>query len=127
MKARISVKSVEEIEDEAAEAVEVYESPPKGANPEDDDDPFLGEDGVLELDTGELEVEATFSLGDFPAELSLRVPFIGWDETEARMAAAHGIEMHLPASVTGTLERSWVSESGKSMALYQLAVGHGDF
>lgn len=114
----MSVDNVAQIEEEAAEVIEIYEDPPEGANPEDDDDPFIGEDGVLVVETDELEVDAGFPLDDFPEELSFPVDFIGWDETEERVAAVHGLQTHEPAEVTITLQKKWLDESGRSKALY---------
>ena len=71
--------------------------------------------------TDELEVEADFPLGDFPQELSFPVTFIGWDETEERMAAAHGLETHL----TITLIKKWENDFGKNMALYSVVATPG--
>jgi hypothetical protein len=121
VKAHISIHSLEELEGEAANAIEIYEDAPDGASPEYDDDPHLVEDGILVVGTDELEVEADFPLGDFPQELSFPVTFIGWDETEERMAAAHGLETHL----TITLIKKWQSKSGKNIALYGVAAVHG--
>jgi hypothetical protein len=81
MKARISISSVEDLEEEAAGAVEVYENAPEGANPGDDDDPYNAEDGTLVVGTEELEIEGDFPSEDFPKQLSFPVDFIGWDET----------------------------------------------
>jgi hypothetical protein len=125
MKARISISSVEDLEEEAAGAVEVYENAPEGANPGDDDDPYNAEDGTLVVGTEELEIEGDFPSEDFPKQLSFPVDFIGWDETEASMEDAHGLETHLPAEVTIRLERKWLSESGKSMAIYRVTAEHG--
>ena len=125
MRARISIQSIEELEQEAADVIEIYEDPPEGANPEDDDDPYLGEDGTLVIETKELEVEADFPLDEFPEELSFPVSFIGWDETEERMAEVHGLETHSPAEVTLTLKKKWRDKSGKSLAIYLVAAGHG--
>ena len=125
MKSRISVLTVDELEELAAEVIEIYEAPPEGANPEDEDDPHLGENGILFVETNELEVEADFPLDDFPEEATFSVIFIGWDETEERMAEAHGLETHLPAEVKITLKKKWLSDSGKSMAIYGVSAEHG--
>ena len=58
MKSTISVLQADDIEELAAEVIEIYEAPPEGANPEDDDDPHLGEDGILFVETDELEEAA---------------------------------------------------------------------
>lgn len=125
MKVFISVGSVEEIEEEAAEAIEIYEDPPDGANPENADDPLIGEDGALVVEADELEIDADFRLDDFPQELSFSVNFIGWDETEEKMAAVHGLETHLPAEVTITLQKKWRDDSGRNKALYAVTAEHG--
>lgn len=125
MKAHISIDSVADLEEEAAEAIVIHEDAPDGANAEDDEDPHIGEDGTLVIDTDELEVETNSPLADFPQELSFPISFIGWDETEERVAAIHGLETHLPAEVTITLVRKWQSKSGKNVALYTVVAVHG--
>jgi len=125
MKAQISIHSVEELEKAAADVIEIHEDAPDGANPEDPDDPYLGEEGILVVETDELEVEADFPLDDFPQELSFSLNFIGWDETEKRMAAAHDLETHLPAEVTITLIKKWENDFGKNMALYSVVATPG--
>lgn len=125
MKAHISIRTVEELEEEAADAIVIHEDPPDGACPEDEDDPYLGEEGTLVVDTEELEVEADFVPDDFPETLSFPVRFAGWDDTEERMASVHGLETHLPAQVTITLVRKWSSDSGTSIAVYRVEAIHG--
>jgi hypothetical protein len=122
MKACIFVDTPEEIEEEARAAIQIFENPPEGADPEDEDDPHIGEDGTLVLETTELEVEGGFPLSEFPQELDLYVDFTGWDETEERVEAVHGLESHEPADVTITLKRKWQDASGKSVALYAVAL-----
>jgi len=124
-KVRISISSVEELEEEATEAIEVYEDPPEGADPTDEDDPHIGEDGTLVVETEKLEVEADFPIEEFPEETSLYVSFIGWDDTEELMEAAHGLERHPPAEVTITLKTKRRTKAGKSVALYAVSVESG--
>ena len=124
MKAYLTVNSVDDIEEEAPEIIEIYEDPPEGANPEDDDDPFIGEDGTLIVETDELEIDADFPLNEFPQELSFPVNFTGWDETEERMAAVHGLGTHFPAEVTITLQKKWMDDKGRSRAFYLVNAEH---
>ncbi len=121
MKTHIHIHSIDELEEEAADAVGIYEDPPDGANPENDDDPLLGEEGILVVETEKLEVMADFPIEDFPEELSFPVSFIGWDETYERMEEVHGLETHQPADVTISLRKKWKAESGKSIALYDVS------
>jgi hypothetical protein len=125
VKTHISVDSVADLEEEAAYTIVIYEEAPDGANADDDADPHLGEDGTLVVETDRLEVESDFPLADFPRELSLPVSFMGWDETEDRMADAHGLQVHPPAEVTITLVKKWQSKSGRSIALYSVEAVHG--
>ena len=124
MKEYLSVSFTEEIEEKASEVIEIYEDPPDEADPENDDDPYIGEDGILVVETDELEIYSDFSLDDFPEELSFPVNFIGWGETEERMAAAHGLESHSPANVTIRLQKKWRDVSGRSKAIYKVTAEH---
>ena len=124
MKIYLTVSCVDDIEEEAPEIIEIYEDPPEVANPEDDDNPFIGKDGTLNVETDELEIDADFPLDDFPQNLSFPVTFTGWDETEERMQSAHGLETQLPAEVTITLQNKWTDDSGRSRAIYIVHATH---
>jgi hypothetical protein len=144
MKANISIQAIDDIEEVAQEVMHIYENPPGGAKRSEDyeddnegntndlfDYPYAGEDGLLEVfssdnykEIDQLEIEADFSIDEFPDEFGFNMSYIGWDETESRMAALHGLDYHGPARVILTLKNKWIDPSGKSIALYDVAVEH---
>ncbi len=124
MTSRLVVSEPEDIEDAVSEAVSVHEDPPQGVNPNDDDDPHLGEDGILTVEPDQIEIEGDFGREEFPEKESFPVDFLGWDHTEEREAAVHGLQTHEPADVTITLEKSWTEKRGKSVGLYRVQAEH---
>ena len=123
-KKRISVERPNDLEDVAAEAIYVGEDPPEGADPADDDDPHIGEDGILTVEPEQLEVECDPGTGDLPPELCFPISFFGWDYTEEREAAARGLETVPPADVTITLQKTWTERSGRIVGLYKVKAEH---
>jgi hypothetical protein len=125
MKISVKVQSVEELEELCAGLIEIHEAPPAGANPEDAEDPFIGEEGILTVETDEIEVEAVFSVDVFPDNISIEVLYTGWDETLERVDDAHGLETHSPAVATMQLENKWLDNTTKkSVAIYKVSAEH---
>jgi hypothetical protein len=119
---KILIGNIDELSEEICDIIELYEDPPKGANPEDDDDPYIGEDGTLVLDTKEIEIEATFDPEEFPDNITVYVNYIGWDYTDERAAAVYGMETHEPAEVYLTLRKKWNGEDEESLAIYDISI-----
>ena len=124
MRVDITIDDPEELEEMAVDIIAIYEDPPEGANPENPDDPLIGEDGVLVVGTEKITVQANFDQDLLSDDLSFSVNYIGWDETLERMEEIHGLEPHPPAWVTLSLKRSWKSETGEILAEYSVSAEH---
>jgi len=113
---QVIANSIEDFIEEAQTEIEIYEDPPEGANPEEDDDPYIGEEGVLSLETREVEWVTGLKVDELPDNLSFTVGYIGWDEDED---AVHGLEAHDPANVKITLLKKWKSDES-THAVYSI-------
>jgi len=129
MKAYISITSIEELEREALNAIEIYEDRPETLNSEeededededeDNDDLFMDEPGDMILETDELEVEADFPLDEFPAVLSFPADLINKGENED-ISTVRNLDSKYVADVIITLKKKWKDNSGRSMAIYDV-------
>jgi len=129
MKAYISITSIEELEREALNAIEIYEDRPETLNSEeededededeDNDDLFMDEPGDMILETDELEVEADFPLDEFPAVLSFPAELINKGENED-ISTVRNLDSKYVADVIITLKKKWKDNSGRSMAIYDV-------
>ena len=126
MKAYISISSVDELEKEAINAIEIYEDRQEDLDPdegeeedEDSENLFMDEPGDIVLETDELEVDADFSLDEFPGILSFSIDLLGRDDDEG-LSTPRNLDSKHMADVVITLKKSWTDPSGKSMALYDV-------
>ena len=125
-KTYISITSIEELEREALNAIEIYEDKPEDPDPEEDeeedednDDLFMDEPGDMILETDELEVEADFPLDEFPTVLSFPAELIDREEHEA-ISTVRNLDSKYVADIIISLKKKWKDPSGKSMALYDV-------
>ena len=125
-KTYISITSIEELEREALNAIEIYEDRPEDLDPEEDeeedednDDLFMDEPGEMILETDELEVEADFPLGEFPNILSFPAELINREEPE-EISTVRNLDSKYAADIIITLKKKWKDQSGKSMAIYDV-------
>lgn len=126
MKTYISITSIEELEREALNAIEIYEDRPEDLDSEEDDeededndDLFMDEPGDMILETDELEVEADFPMAEFPAVLSFPADLVNREEQEG-ISTARNLDSKYVADVIITLKKKWKDDSGKSMAIYDV-------
>lgn len=130
MKAYISISSVEELEREAINTIEIYEDRPEDPDSEDEDDDdeygyndsddiFMDEPGDIVLETDELEVEADFPPDEFPGILSFSVDLISKAEDEG-VLPVRNLDSKYMADVVITLKKKWKDKSGKSIAIYDV-------
>jgi hypothetical protein len=125
MKSYISINSVEELEREALNAIEIYEDRPEDPDPdeedvdEDNDELFMDDPGDVVLETDELEIEADFPLDEFPGVLSFSVDLLSREEDED-LSPIRNLDSKHVAEVTITLKEKWTDSAGKSMALYDV-------
>lgn len=126
MKTYISINSIEELEREALNAIEIYEDRPENLDSEEDeeeeennDDLFMDEPGDMILETDELEVEADFPLDEFPTVLSFPADLVNRGEDED-ISTIRNLDSKYVADVIITLKKKWKDRSGKSMAIYDV-------
>ena len=126
MKTYISINSIEELEREALNAIEIYEDRPDDIDSEEDEeededneDLFMDEPGDIILETDELEVEADFPLDEFPSVLSFPADFIDKGENED-ISTVRNLDSKYVVDVIMTLKKRWKDNSGKSMAIYDV-------
>ena len=126
MKAYISISSVDELEKEAINALEIYEDRQDDLDPdegededEDNENLFMDEPGDIVLETDELEVEADFPADEFPGILSFSIDLLDRDDDEG-LSAPRNLDSKHMADVVITLKKIWNDPSGKSMALYDV-------
>ena len=126
MKTYISITSIEELERETLNALEIYEDRLEDVDldeeeeeEEDNDDLFMDEPGEIILETDELEVEADFPLDEFPAVLSFPLDLADREEYED-ISSVRNLESRYVGDVIITLKKKWKDKSGKSMGLYDV-------
>lgn len=126
MKAYISISSVDELEKEAINALEIYEDKQEDLDQdegededENNEDLFMDEPGDIVLETDELEVEADFPPDEFPSILSFSIDLLDRDDDEG-LSAPRSLDSKHMADVVITLKKIWNDPSGKSMALYDV-------
>ena len=126
MKAYISISSVDELEKEAINALEIYEDKQEDLDQDEGEDEdennevlFMDEPGDIVLETDELEVEADFPPDEFPSILSFSIDLLDRDDDEG-LSAPRSLDSKHMADVVITLKKSWSDPSGKSMALYDV-------
>lgn len=126
MKTYISINSIEELEREALNAIEIYEDRPDDTNSEEDEeededneDLFMDEPGDIILETDELEVEADFPLDEFPSVLSFPADLIDKGQNDD-LSTVRNLDSKYAADIIITLKKRWKDHSGKSMAIYDV-------
>jgi hypothetical protein len=125
MKAYISINSIEELEREALNAIEIYEDRPEDLDSDDDeedeenDDLFMDDPGDVVLETDEIEIEADFPLDEFPSVLSFSVDLLNRGEDEDLSDIGNLDSKHI-AEITLLLREKWTDPAGKSMAVYDV-------
>ena len=126
MKTYISINSIEELEREALNAIEIYEDRPDDIDSEEDEeededneDLFMDEPGDIILETDELEVEADFPLNEFPSVLSFPADLINKEQNDD-LSTVRNLDSKYVADVIITLKKRWKDKSGKSMAIYDV-------
>ena len=126
MKTYISINSIEELEREALNAIEIYEDRPDDIDSEEDEeededneDLFMDEPGDIILETDELEVEADFPLDEFPSVLSFPADLINKEQNDD-LSTVRNLDSKYVVDVIMTLKKRWKDNSGKSMAIYDV-------
>ena len=127
------IESHEELEDLAADYIEVYEDPPETAKGLSDDEiARMFNDGAMEegeayLDTKELFIEIKEESCDFiPVKASTNVQFSDWFEgvVEGKVSPrALGMKPIAHMTVYLNLEKVWRNKDGRLLAKYILEEG----